>query len=97
MLSARIIERHENLTYNDTLNELSMKVNKNKIKEPYPPDKTPFPPQIIDPKQQNEEDQDVPVENRKRPENAAGQNTDKEKSKQLGDETEINDELQSDI
>lgn len=69
-----------------------MKANKNKIKEPYPPDKTPFPPQIIDPKKQNEEDQDVPVENQKQPENAAGQNQSTAKSKKLGDETEIEDE-----
>lgn len=66
--------------------------NKNKIKEPYPPDQTPFPPQIIDPKEQNEGDQDVPVENQKQPENASGQNMKKNNSKQLGDETEIADE-----
>jgi hypothetical protein len=42
-----------------------MKQDKNKIKEPYPPEKTPNPPQIIDPSKRNEQNEnDQPVENK---------------------------------
>ena len=42
-----------------------MKKDKNKIKEPYNPQHTPPPPQIIDPSQRQERgEDDKPVENR---------------------------------
>jgi hypothetical protein len=44
-----------------------MKDDKNKIKEPYPAENTPNPPQIIDPSVRKERDQnDQPVENKRR-------------------------------
>jgi hypothetical protein len=74
-----------------------MKQDKNKIKEPYSPEHTPNPPQIIDPslpKERNERDE--PVENRGKDKQ---QGTDSQKPKKekkpklLGEsETEIDDE-----
>jgi hypothetical protein len=74
-----------------------MKQDKNKIKEPYPPENTPSPPQIIDPNQRKERNEDdMPIENRQK-NNAGGENKStqkgKEKPKLLGEsETEIDDE-----
>jgi hypothetical protein len=74
----------------------AMKQDKSKIKEPYTPENTPPPPQIIDPnqrKEQNEEDR--PIENRQKNEKARENKSPqkKEKPKLLGEsETEIDDE-----
>jgi hypothetical protein len=73
-----------------------MKNDKQKIKEPYPPENTPNPPQNIDPNLQGErENQSKPVEN-KRPDNdqkEQSKNPESTKPKLLGEsETEITDE-----
>lgn len=78
-----------------------MEDDRKKIKEPYPPEQTPSPPQIIDPsgrKERNEDD--MPIEDKKQPkakhpsEKPAEDDNRKseERPKMLGDETEIEDE-----
>jgi hypothetical protein len=76
-----------------------MKQDKNKIKEPYDPEHTPKPPQIIEPNTHEERnDRDEPVEDRKNDglQPGSGQEQKKkkeEKPKLLGEsETEIDDE-----
>lgn len=78
-----------------------MEDDRKKIREPFPPEQTPSPPQIIDPSNRKERNEDdMPIENPKQP-NASGRSEkpgddDKRKSKDhqklLGDETEIEDE-----
>jgi hypothetical protein len=73
-----------------------MKNDKQKIREPYPPENTPNPPQNIDPNLPGErENQNKPVEN-KRPGNDQKEQNKKSvnaKPKLLGEsETEITDE-----
>jgi hypothetical protein len=74
----------------------NMKDEQNKIKEPYHPDKTPNPPQIIDPSKRNEDDRkEAPVENKQRENKNESQseNPKLEKPKQLGEsEPDIHDE-----
>jgi hypothetical protein len=62
--------------------------NKNKIKEPFPAENTPAPPQIIDPNLRNERnEQPAPVEGNKKPGNEPA-----DSGKRLGDPLEIDDE-----
>ena len=82
-----------------------MENKKDKIKEPYPPEQTPNPPQVIDPNRRNEEgEREAPVENKQGSRNdprnegeQVGRKPDNEenekKEKLLGEsETEIDDE-----
>jgi hypothetical protein len=74
-----------------------MAQDKNKIKEPYSPENTPSPPQIIDPSLQNERNEDdKSIENRQK-NTTSGENKStqkkQDKPKLLGEsETEIDDE-----
>ncbi|HEY9488298.1 MAG TPA: hypothetical protein VIQ51_08200 [Chryseosolibacter sp.] len=63
-----------------------------KIKEPYEPEDTPNPPQIIEP--HTAEDREKPVENKDRPEKKLDSETETRKGRQhlLADETDIDDE-----
>jgi hypothetical protein len=71
-----------------------MKTNsdKNKTKEPFRPEKTPNPPQAVDPNIRNERNENnAPVEDPKR--NAKGGQQQKDSGKRLGEsEIEIDDE-----
>jgi hypothetical protein len=75
-----------------------MEQDKKKIKEPYPPENTPSPPQIIDPsgrKEKNEDDR--PIEGRPQNQKETDRQPvkkDQEKTKKLlgESETEIDDE-----
>lgn len=75
---------------------MAMKEDKKKIKEPYHPEHTPPPPQIIDPSMRKERNEpDEPVEGRKNEKRQpdSGQKKKEEKPKLLGEsETEIDDE-----
>jgi hypothetical protein len=74
-----------------------MENERDKIKEPFNPHQTPPPPQVIDPSRRKEQGEtDAPIGNRKPAENSKKEKRNpepkKERSKQLGDETEITDE-----
>ena len=72
-----------------------MKDERKNIREPYQPENTPNPPQIIDPSKGNEEgNREAPVENKQRPEKGGSQseNPKLEKPKRVGDEPNIHDE-----
>ena len=77
-----------------------MKDERKNIKEPYQPDNTPNPPQIIDPSKRNENNErEAPVENKQRDANQQSQEqkaqpkTKEEKPKRLGEsQPDINDE-----
>jgi len=65
-----------------------MEDEKNKIKEPYPPEETPHPPQIIDPSLDKERgENDRPVENRKKTESSARPKQRKEKTSKVKKKT----------
>ena len=73
--------------------------NEKEIKEPYKPENTPNPPQIIDPGKQNNEPGKEPVKAEKKssPDQQPDRKSKKpgeseKKEKLLGDETEITDE-----
>lgn len=79
-----------------------MKKDKNKIREPYNPEHTPNPPQIIDPSKKKERNEDDPAIEEAREDQPKSMRQDKrqneiaqtkkESGKLLGDETEIDDE-----
>jgi hypothetical protein len=72
-----------------------MKDERKNIREPYQPENTPNPPQIIDPSKRNEDGKkEVPVENKQRTDKGDSQseNPKLEKPKRVGDEPDINDE-----
>ena len=72
-----------------------MKDERKNIKEPFHPENTPNPPQIIDPNKRNEtNDKDAPIENKQRQENEKREsgNSKGEKPKQVGDAPDIHDE-----
>jgi hypothetical protein len=72
-----------------------MKDERKNIKEPYQPDHTPNPPQIIDPSKPNEDSKkESPVENKRRDESdKQSENPKLEKPKKLGEsEPDIHDE-----
>ena len=73
-----------------------MKDDRKNIKEPYQPEHTPNPPQIIDPSKGNEDGKkEAPVENKQRNDKneSQSQNPKLEKPKRLGEsEPDIHDE-----
>lgn len=87
---------HDNLVHDQTKIAMENEKDRNKIREPYTPEGTPNPPQIIDPSYKEEQrDKSTSASNKQQPgdkrEPTAGDK--KEKKKILGEsETEINDE-----
>jgi len=73
---------------------MKTKDKNDKIREPYPPEQTPNPPQIIDPNVRNERNEpNAPVEERKGSGNPQGEDeSEKDTGKRLGDPMEIDDE-----
>ena len=69
------------------------KDDREKIRDPYPAEETPNPPQIIDPNLRNERNEpDAPVEDKKKKAEPDKEQQQKDSGKRLGDPMEIDDE-----
>lgn len=70
--------------------------DKNKIREPFPPEQTPNPPQIIDPSQKKERGEpDKPIESpesERKDDRNPSQGEDRKEKKLLNEDADINDE-----
>jgi hypothetical protein len=69
-----------------------MKKDKKKIKEPFEPEDTPKPPQIIEPNSQRQRENPIKEDDRPDKNAADAGGVKQEKAHLLGDDTEINDE-----
>lgn len=90
--SAHIRKRHGFVLFSSNHHIRIMKNDKKKIKEPYEPDDTPKPPQIIEPNSGREREN--PVKDDERPENKSADKGPSGTKRQhlLADEAEIDDE-----
>jgi hypothetical protein len=66
--------------------------DKDKVREPFPPEHTPNPPQIIDPNLKNERGERSTPANSNEETEKPGKQQVKDTGKRLGDPTEIDDE-----
>jgi hypothetical protein len=81
------------VSYRSTLTNTAMEKNdKNKIREPFPPEETPNPPQIIDPNIRNERNEPNGPVDKKKQKPAPDNEQQQDSGKRLGDPTEITDE-----
>jgi hypothetical protein len=66
--------------------------DRDKIKEPYTPENTPNPPQVMDPNLRNERGETAGTNDKKRAAPAEREEKKESSGKKLGDQTEITDE-----
>lgn len=69
-----------------------MEKNKSKIKEPFPPENTPEPPQVMDTSRQPESGTKENEQAKSSTNDASGKEKKKEKDKSVGDAPDIDDE-----
>lgn len=74
-----------------------MESDKNKIKEPFPPENTPNPPQIIDPNKRNEEPEKAPLKTGKGPSGKGKPDRENQKPASLKKEEKVAEEPESEI